>query len=112
MDDEIKTAFEFARDSTQQLITLATGIIALAITFSSDVVENPSSTAKLLAGLSWGALLLSVFFGLWCLLALTGTLADGGTSIRSRNITIPSILQILTFVGGLVLTVVFGVLAI
>jgi hypothetical protein len=115
MDDKSKMAFEFARDSVRQLITLATGIIALAITFSKDFIGTIPPSAKHLAELSWGAFLLSVLFGLWSLLALTGTLgidAPSTPSIRERNVTLPATLQIVSFFAGLVLTVVFGILAV
>ncbi|HUE69679.1 MAG TPA: hypothetical protein VMP01_02225 [Pirellulaceae bacterium] len=114
MDERTKTAFEFARDSTQQLITLATGVVAIGITFSKEFAGPITPTAKGWAVASWGAFLVSVFFGLWSLLALTGTLADAASkspTIRGSNVTIPATLQVLTFLIGLILTVVFGFLA-
>ena len=116
MDDRIKKAFDFAQDSTKQFITLASGIIALTITFSKDFVGSVSESARVLALWSWGCFLVSVFFGLFTLLALTGTLEpldkDVKASIRGKNITIPSALQIVTFFAGLVLTVLFGIKAV
>ena len=112
MDKRIEKAFEFARESTKQIITLSTGIIALTITFGKDFAINVAPSARPLALWSWGLFLLSVFFGLWTLLALTGTLepikSQTIPSIRGRNITIPSALQILTFFAGLVFTVIYG----
>ena len=115
MDERTKTAFEFARDSTQQLITLATAIVALAITFSKDFVGTVNPWAKCFAIASWGAFLFSVFFGLWTLLALTGSLADASAespTIRKPNVTTPSLLQIGAFALGIFLTLVFGIVAI
>lgn len=116
MDERQRQAFEFARDTTKQLLALATGIIALMITFAKDFVQSVDDTARLFALLSWGAYLLSVFGGLWTLLALTGTLEPEDDSvplsIRGRNVTLPSGIQILSFLVGLVLTVIFGVLAV
>ncbi|WP_319549497.1 hypothetical protein [Desulfogranum marinum] len=113
MNDLRKTAFEFARDTTKQLITLATGIIALEITFSKDFVTTPDQTVYVYALLSWLAFLASVFFGVWTLMALTGTLEaekeSVPVSIRGKNIKLPSILQIISFVVGLTLTVIVGV---
>ena len=114
MDDQTKTAFDFARDCTKQLITLATGIITLEITFKKDFVGTLPSNARIYVLLSWLAFLLSVVFGVWTLLALTGTLETSRTvpvSIRGKNVTIPSILQVVFFVLGLVLMVVFGLKA-
>lgn len=114
MDENVKLAFESARDATKQFLTLATGIIALTITFSKDFI-GPDAHSKMLALLAWGMLLLSVLFGLWTLLALTGTLEakreNSQISIRGRNVTLPASLQVVTFFVGLVLTVVFGAVA-
>lgn len=113
MDERTKCAFQFAQESVKQLITLATGVVGLSITFAKDFVKTVPS-ARYVALSSWGAFLFSVVFGLWALLALTGTL-DGGPSvplsIRGRNVTIPTTLQILFFVIGLTLTVWFGAVA-
>ena len=116
MKDQQKEAFDFARDTTKQLITLATGIIALEITFAKEFVGTLSESVRLYALLSWLAFLLSVLFGVWTLLALTGTLEAEDEpvpiSIRGSNVKIPSMLQILLFLAGLALTVVFGMKAI
>jgi hypothetical protein len=114
MDDQTKAAFDFARDCTKQLITLATGIITLEITFKKDFVGPLPDGVHIYALLSWIAFLLSVVFGIWTLLALTGTLETSKNvpvSIRGKNVTIPSILQVIWFVLGLGLTVLFGVKA-
>jgi hypothetical protein len=116
MDDSIKMAFEFARDTTKQLITLATGIIALEITFAKDFVKTLDPTIRIYALVSWLAFMLSVFFGMWTLMALTGTLEAENesvpVSIRGKNVKLPSILQVLSFLMALALTVIFGIKAI
>lgn len=117
MDEKTKKAFEFAQDTTKQCITLAAGIIAVSITFAKDFVGgNVGETARWFALSAWAVLLLSVFFGLWTLMALTGTLEQEDSeipiSIRGRNVTLPAGLQMLTFFLGLLLTVLFGFTAI
>ena len=93
MDDNVRLAFEAARDSTKQFLTLATAIIALTITFSKDFTGADAGD-RTYALLAWSALLTSVFFGLWTLLALTGTLEPKNNkvsiSIRGPNVTIPA----------------------
>lgn len=116
LDDRAKASFDFAQESTKQIITLATGIIALTITFQKDFLSSSSipAEAKFYAPLSWLFFLLSVIFGLWTLLALAGTLdprSPGQPSIYGKNIIIPSIIEILCFVIGLGLTVWYGYLA-
>ena len=113
MDEQTKTAFASASDTSKQLITLATGLLALEITFAKDVIVTLDAAAKCLIGTSWVLLLLSVIAGVWTLLALTGSLAQTSAptaqSIFGRNVRIPAIFQILLFLGGLILTVWFGV---
>src|SRR4030095_11197701 len=106
--------FDFAQELCKQLITLATGLIGLTITFWKDVIGTSPVKAPWLAHLSWYALLASAFFGIWMLMALTGILApikppaNYTPSIRALNVVFPSMLQILTFAAGLVLLVIFG----
>ena len=113
MDDHTKAAFASASDTSKQLITLATALLALEITFAKDVIGNIDATAKTLLGFSWILLLFSVIAGIWTLLAITGSLGKGNTlspkAISGSNIRIPAILQIILFLGGLLLTVWFGV---
>lgn len=113
MDEKLKMAFEFAQNSTKQLISLASAIIALTITFKKDFLGEHAAYSRSLALWSWGCFLASVVFGVWTLLALTGTLDPISpmvkTSIREKNVTIPSALQIIAFCTGLLLTVLFGI---
>ena len=63
MDEQTKTAFLSASDTSKQLITLATGLLALEITFAKDVIVKLDAAAKCLVGASWVLLLLSVIAG-------------------------------------------------
>lgn len=126
-------AFDFASETTKQLITLSTAIITLTITFSKDVTGGVAESSKIYIIWSWGLFIASVFFGIWTLMALTGSLQpmskkenapdeekeeeknkiqeetnDKSFSINGFNIRLPSGLQILTFVAALILTVIFG----
>jgi len=48
-------------------------------------------------------------FGIWTLLALTGSTAENGDeSINDLSIRIPAIVQMLAFLAGVALFVVFG----
>ena len=99
--------FGFASDVSKQLLTLASGVIALTVTFAGNL---PSSRGWLI--FAWVLLGLSIFGGCWMLLAMTGSLAAGGTpSINSWNIRLPALLQVMTFGIGLASTVVFGITA-
>lgn len=109
MDDRAGKALDFASDSCKQLITLATGIIALSVTFTKDFVGEVSGGARSLLVLSWLAFLVSVVFGVWLLLALTTSLASSReTDVGIPRVRIPAALQVITFLVGLALVVAFG----
>ncbi len=119
-DEKIK-AFDFAADTTKQLISISTGIIALMVTFSKDIVGNSINSKGLLTW-TWGIFILSIIFGVFTLMALTGTLQpikkpkkgeeekeeEIELDINNGNIRILSFLQVLTFVGAIILTGIFG----
>jgi hypothetical protein len=118
MEEQVKKAFDFAADLVKQLISLATGIIALTITFSKDFLQSTSApSARPFAMIAWSFFVMSILCGIWALMSLTGTLDQKCGSepvpvtIRGANVVIPSALQILFFVGGLVMTIVFAVKA-
>jgi hypothetical protein len=76
LDPAIEKAFEFAQEATKQLITLATGVIALTITFLKDVLGTDGSAGFLQA--AWVLYLVSIVFGVLTLLNLTGNLERPG----------------------------------
>lgn len=131
METNEQKAFDFAADTTKQLITLATGIIALTITFSKDIIGASELSNSNLIFWSWGLFIFSIFCGIWTLMALTGNLqpmkkekkvqdlqndeetlpksTESDCNINTKNVKIPSGLQILSFILGLIFTVLFGV---
>jgi len=124
MKTGVQKAFDFAAETTKQLITLSTAIITLTITFSKDIVGVSKLSNTGLLFWSWIFFIFSIFFGVWTLLALTGSLQPKKSekiknkhckkvqkteqSIYSNNIKLPSGLQITTFLVGLGFTVCFG----
>jgi hypothetical protein len=112
MNERLKKAFDFAADSTKQLIGLSTGIVALTITFAKDILGGLGPWLRVTLAIAWLIYLLSILFGSWALLALTGTLEPKGkedkkpASIRGPNVTIPSFLQILTFLLSTLLIII------
>lgn len=117
MDEQRKKAFDFAQDVAKQLITLATGVIAITLTFSKDFATHAGGGGvHQLVAFSWYFFLVSILCGLWTLLALTGNLepsapSDDPPSIRTVNVTLPAVLQIFCFAVGMLLVILFGVLA-
>jgi hypothetical protein len=111
MDEKDKKAFDFAAELAKQLITLATGTIALTITFSKDFLQKTPNSARPWALWAWGVLLTSVVFGIWTIMALTGSLGRVSTTVPTiygQNVKLPSTMQIVTFIVGLLLTIVFA----
>jgi hypothetical protein len=111
-----KKAFDFPQGTTKQLLSLATGIIALTITFAKDIVGSlPPATKGCLAA-AWFNYLILILGGVWTLMSLTGTLEKKGDdkfpiSIRGNNVIVPSLIQIVTFLLGKILTVIYGIIS-
>jgi hypothetical protein len=113
MNDQTKLAFEFASELSKQLITLSTGILALTITFTKDIVGVAGKPIRLLL-FSWVLYLVSIFFGIWSLMALTGSLAPLEIidpklePAIDFNVRLPSSLQVITFIFSTALIIWFG----
>lgn len=110
-------AFAFAQDATKILITLATGVLALTVTFSEQVLQSTSSNSLEVVGAgvaqlvyAWLLYAFSIFFGLWGILAMTGVLGRTETpTIYAPSIRLPCGLQIITFIGGTAFLVWAGI---
>lgn len=111
---EVLEAYKSANELTIQLITLATGILALSITFMRDAfgADRPNWALKC----SWVMLLLSVCLGIWTMMAITGTMFDVTihpekfkNASYGSNISIPSAIQILSFVTGIISLIIYSV---
>ncbi|WP_371400853.1 hypothetical protein OHA10_23095 [Kribbella sp. NBC_00662] len=107
-----RKAFDFAQDVTKQLITLATGIVALSITFVKDFANGAPKGARILLATSWFFYLLSTIAGILTLMALTGTLRTSDQpDIMGNNARRPAIGQVLAFFVGMLLSIIAGVWA-
>lgn len=107
----LKSAYETCR----QVITLATAIATFTVTFAREF--KPAGMAELSVPLSlqlaWGCYGLAVFFGLWSMLAITGShnaldQGKGTTDAMAANVRVPSLLMLLAFVLGFGLTLAAG----
>ena len=115
MDEASKKAFDFAADLTKQLITVASAIVTLTVTFSKDT----PAPARPWAYAAWFCFLLSVLLGFGALMCMTGELQPksgngvGKTnpSIWKANITTFSGAQIFVFLVAISLTSWFGKVA-
>jgi hypothetical protein len=110
MNDAVKLGFEFARDLSNQLITLSTGLLAFTVTFSKDSMKTLPRRTIYVLGTAWGLHLLSIAFGILAVMALTGTVLvplDADNPIGS-NARWPAGVQIITFLIGTLLLIVYG----
>lgn len=112
-----RKAFDFAQETTKQLLTLATAIFALTLTFIKDVASGEEGKEALgWLHWGWGLYIASIAFGVLTLMMLAGNLEKphGGQrpSIYGANIVVVAILQVIAFGVALVLTAVFGIKAI
>lgn len=117
-------SFDFAEATSKQLITLSTAIVAFTITFGKELFGGVNNKAALVVLIiSWALYALCIVFGVWTLMALTGSLAkpkkevtegtdskDIEVSIYDKNITIPEILQIFSFVLALIMTIFYAII--
>jgi len=110
MDDQVKASFDWLGDVCKQLLTLATGIIALTVTFTHDLVGSVSGFAAYCLVSAWFFYLVSVIGGVWVMLAATGSLARSTSpNVYATNIRVPAYIQVIGFGLGLLATVLFGV---
>lgn len=136
MKENQKKAFDFAADTTKQLITISTAIITLTVTFSKDILGDSIDSPKELLIATWAVFIVSIICGVLTLMTLTGTLqpmkkktpvtenkeANSGSevideddcadiNINNKNIRIFSISQSLFFIAAIIMTGIFGYLS-
>lgn len=105
-------SFEFATDLTKQLITLATLLVGISITFFEKFAII---SGKWVLIASWILLFFSIISGVFALMAITGTLnkitdsnSEKQYSIYEKNIRILSITQIFAFLIGVLLIIIYS----
>lgn len=109
-----KNGADSAAELTKQLITLSTGLMALTVTFADKfTVPNTAISVPSTLAVAWVAFILTVLFGIWSQMAITGTINAAALSattpdVDTPNIRIPAILMIAAFFVGLVFTTIAG----
>jgi hypothetical protein len=114
--DATEKAFDFASESSKLLITLSTGVIAFMIAFlDKDSSMKPGTTCeKVILIISWLIFLFSAIVGVWTQLALTNVLEPKpkpttfNPTIQEDKIKFPFKIQIILFVLGVAMTVLYG----
>lgn len=106
-----KDSLEAAADTTKQIITLATGVLALTLTFADKfkVTSDAALTLPWQMYVCWWSMFLVVLAGVWTLLAITGSLDQSSPgSSGASNIAIPAVAMVIAFMAGLL----FAILAV
>jgi hypothetical protein len=112
LDPHLKLALQFASDLSKQLITLSTGIIVITITFTKDILKRVSLNKQGLLGWAWAIYLISVIFGIFSLMSLTGVLAPkDGEPLKqiSCSARVNSAIQIITFLVATFMVILYGI---
>lgn len=102
-------AFQFAKEFSTQLITISSALIGVSVTFIKDSRTADFRWLKV----SWIFYILTIGFGVWHLMALTGVLellsAPGKTFATFPWATrFPAMAQILSFALGTIFLIAFG----
>jgi hypothetical protein len=87
--EEMKVKAEnLALDWVKQIITLASGVVALSVTFIENLVKNVNCLLILLV-LSWALLILSIIYGLSTISNFIaynlGSLSDWSSGVCKKN---------------------------
>ena len=117
MDERVRIAFEFAAALAEQLITLATGILVLSVTFLKDVAASRDTGRRWLLIVAWSLYFFSILAGIWALMALTGSLDPvGATGVAIEvtriggNVRFPAKLQVVSFLLATICFTSYGVI--
>jgi hypothetical protein len=113
--DPLQLGFNFAKELSTQLITLSTGLLALSVTFTKDILKTIPKEKERGLKAAWAVHLLSIVFGIWTLMALTGTLVPlqsrppGTVIVLAGNVRGPAMGQVIAFfLGTLLLVYIYG----
>jgi len=106
---------EAAADATKQVVTLATGIIGLTVTFAEKFKSKDEIVVLWTMKGSWICFGVAIAFGVWTLLAIAGVANKAAQAAPAKvpdadetSIRIPAIVMVLAFVAGMVMVIWTG----
>ena len=116
MAEWTERAFDGVSEITKQVLTLATAIVALTITFVKDFAPNPSANAKTVLAISWVLYLVSILAGFLTLMASAGLQQEAASKNQTPDINTGTLrrfggLQLIAFLCAIILTVIAGIMA-
>jgi predicted membrane channel-forming protein YqfA (hemolysin III family) len=104
-------SFDYAQEVTKQVLTLATGVVTITLTFLKDIAVEAPLDARTLLYIGWALFAISILAGIATLLNLTGNVEnaeDEARSVYAKGIVIFSIAQLFFFFAGVCCIVYFG----
>ena len=109
--DRVLKSFDVYQDTAKQMITLATLIIGLTITYFKDLIVDTGGEKKILL-IPFSIFFISIVCGVITLLNLAGTLGspeipDKDVSIYRRQIGMWMKGQVLTFLAAILIDALF-----
>jgi len=116
-DQKILTSYlidgiKLASELSKQLITLAISIFTFTVTFLKDRLPELSRRGKLTIGYSWVFYIISIFAGIFHMMALTGLFTKENISryyfVIQQNAKVAFIIQILIFLVATILMLIYG----
>jgi hypothetical protein len=116
--DLTEKAFQYASEASKLVTTLSTAVITFTTAFSKELPSvSPASTSeKILLLLAWLALFTSAASGIWVHLALVSVFEPPekpnsySPTIRTRKIMVPFQIGLGTFVLGMFLLLLYGII--
>jgi hypothetical protein len=104
-------SFDYAQDVTKQVLTLATAVVTITVSFLKDIVTEAPGDARTVLYFSWALFALSILGGIATLLNLTGRVAEVESStegIKAFAIRFFSLVQLISFFLAFACIVYFG----
>jgi hypothetical protein len=113
-DTQFAAGIALASEISKQLITVASALIAVGVTFGNSVARNVRPKDLRVLYSAWISYFLTIVFAVWHLSALTGALipATPQDSLRLESAHWPALLQLFAFVIANLLLVIFGFAAV
>jgi hypothetical protein len=114
MRPDHERSFNFAQSVVVQLLTVAVAVTTITITFYGDIEAHSNLATRSLLISSWWSFIVSVAFGSFCLLEMTGLVGkvQGDEGIYSKSVRVPAMFQVAFFMIALTLVVIGGALAV
>jgi len=111
-EKQAEKTYDYAAETTKQVLALSTGILTVTITFSGQFASTAATPRTMLVvlGVAWFFYFVSIFFGLQVLAAITSAFASGEPqTIWDTRVPKAAASQLISFFLGTVSVTLFGI---